>query len=451
MVLTWQTARPWPWITCGLSFAGVIIPLVLSQSHPAWLAVAGVAAAAGSLVVAQSPKRALVLYVALIPFFMVWAARLVGNNTGGAPFSSAEAIKDVLLVMLLVGWGMSLAMRPRPVRIPYALWVGAFQGLALVMVLRSPSWAIGLLAFRNVFEFFMLYVLAADLWRTDAQRVDLLKIMLISGIVVQAYGLWIWLVQSTSISITADGHILGRLTAFGDFTSSGPYATYATLLLIVGMAFWGSPRLIGRFRPLLWVSLALTVVSVVLAFERRGWLGALVAMVLVSVLSRKFRVAGSILLALSVGTAVILVIQPDLIDLMLSRVQESTGRSEIWAGYIARVLASPFLGEGLGAAGNAVRAIGTQGLFTPHNYFLLLLVQGGVPLLTLFSLVVIVVMRRGLGRLARNGPPACQLVGVVALAALATLLTQALISDLLETFPFNAYFWLFAGLGAAKD
>ena len=177
----------------------LIIAVIIGLFFPFFLndvsSLIGLAAILGFLLVVAfaraHTKWALSAYVVLIPVFGLLRSSFLPTRPLGSSFSVVGAVKDILLIALVIGWVLSLSRKHPKIRFPNMIWVLVFEVSALIAALRSPSLQVGLWAFRSVFEFLAIYILAVNVLQSVSDAVALLKCMLLGGLPVLIYGITI--------------------------------------------------------------------------------------------------------------------------------------------------------------------------------------------------------------------------------------------------------------------
>jgi hypothetical protein len=205
------------------------------------------------------------------------------------------------------------------------------------------------------------------------------------------------------------------------------YDFFLMLIFPLLAAFWA----LNLSRAAKWIigaSAAVTAFGMALSFSRAVWLAATVESVLIAIFHPRLRwimVGGCLFLA---GAALCIPgIPARLATLLAPEVQTNSQRLDLWAASLQLIGQSPFAGHGLGSFGELYRqlkggAAAVRLYPCPHNLYLHIAVECGVPALGIFLAWVLAPFRRlpGLAPAGANGAPdyqgAIRFGGLVAVA-----------------------------------
>jgi hypothetical protein len=201
--------------------------------------------------------------------------------------------------------------------------------------------------------------------------------------------------------------------------------------------------------------LALTVVS----FSRAAWGAAAIAFILLALYSGRRRLA--LIVPIIVATAFMFPsvrqelassASGDIADALRTG-QITTGRWELWTGLWEHAESALPWGNGFGFMWSlsSEDLFGAEGVFAPgqghipaHNDFMLLLVEFGIPGVSLLAFFWILLMRASV-RVARSTLPGLALDGLVLIGILTTGFVMASVDNLIAIRPFAERFFLAAG------
>lgn len=401
---------------------------------------------------ARYPKIALITYAFALPIFPLLLSSFVKRDAYslGSSFSIAGAVKDVLLIALVSGWFIYHSQTKRALRFPHFFPIALFQCIAFISAIRSKELLLGLWSFRSYIEFFALYIITVNTLTSNKDSILLLRALIVSSVGVSLYVLLGSIGQDIGVSsdfnpFGSSTHIIGRI-GFGDnFSSAGPLATYISLMMILSLCYMISVK--KRMSWLVISCLFTGIPVLLLTFERRGWVIMAISIVFWGILTRYLRQTLTIIAAVTVIIVGILVLRPNVLPLIHIKLAAGIDdRIHIWASYIQEAADTYFLGSGLSAAGTAALAFEETYRFTPHNFFLLLLVQGGILFTIAFVGVSSVILKNGFSVFMRSPNVENRAIALAGTMGIIALIINSLISDTLEIYPFNAYFWLLAAL-----
>jgi hypothetical protein len=212
-----------------------------------------------------------------------------------------------------------------------------------------------------------------------------------------------------------------------------PFALFALVVLA-----WYLPRLrVARARPAAWLFVGLSVVAIVATLSRGAFLAAVVLIGLHGLLAPRANLVKRLLaiaLAVTVAAAAVISVRPLHDRFTEGDVQQVhgdvsvnvEGRFEIWSAVWSSFLTSPVVGHGAGSSDDLTSAR-FESADHPHNDYLRLLHDYGVPGLALWLLTFAGLLRETLHARRRAAPfgaaaEAVPSAAVLALAALAIVM-----------------------------
>lgn len=359
-------------------------------------------------------------------------------------------------------------------------WIGLgcfafFFCLAGIAVFHSnvPSIAVGLEGFRKT-AFASVAFLIAFLHFRSAKDLDfLVRGFLIAGSIAALYGikqaLWWTDFDTAIVESNAAGHWTaygwGRYRSVGFF--SGPFhlGILGVQLVCVARVFgtgWGTrPGISARLGSLAWIANALGAGAVVVSQTRTNYvILAVLAPLFFLFTFRSYRElfylqlfgTAAIFAAIiwiasggeSASATILRTIADPLSDDRFLRRFDAMG--EIWAA----IRLHPFVGYGMGSAGDALGASfpPTHTYFTSHNLALKLLLEIGVFGLIAFAGIILAWLgRMGSSRTNHFRDPAAWRFQLLLAAWIAPVLLNGALGSAIEAYPMNLYFWF--ALGAA--
>ena len=395
-----------------------------------WRVPAGLFATAGFVALGLlRPALFLTLFLLLRPLLDEFSTEQIGGVPSLNPAGAFGAVLIGVAVVVMAG-GMK-AFRPAgtPALVAVLVVSAAAAGQAAVSEHAGmQSDALGELV--RLAALVAIYVLAANLFtRPEAAR-RLFVIVGLSAVVPAVVGLVQWLNGPDPLI----GHELGRIS--GTFAGPLPFSAYlaASALILVALPAGVLPRWVR-----LW-SIVLVLAALTGTYSREGWVLFLLGLVLLEWRGRKHR------LAMAAAVAVVLVATvPAVAERALPSGSGSGDeayeswqwRVSNWAGLLETYAERPLTGHGLQATRFVnprapVQNVGQAGGgYDAHNTVVRLLVDGGIPLLTVWVAVVWLVIRR-LRHIARGPWGLSPLARVVALIWICLVVIGLTTDDPLE-------------------
>jgi hypothetical protein len=401
----------------------------------------------------------------LIPIHVSILGSVLGTSSSvtGSSFSLLGALKDIYIIVLVIvflfGWiqgHFALSFSTRPAAL--LVWL-LFLFANLIALAQTPSLDVGLWALRSVLEFSVTYFLALGLIRKSEDVLVLFRWILAGGAAIFIYSLYLLKDRQFATSYQLFGgsptFIVGALTPFGDYTTVGYFAAYAALIVTIAVGLATFEK--GWTRYVSFGIAAIGVVNILLGFERRGWLALIMGILCIFLFARQKFLVGALAAVLGSILVIVLLLNPTwlvFVDIRLGSagVQDAIAvRSDIASSFLPTTFMDWALGQGLGVGSNTASPF-VDTIYRPHNYYVLLLVQGGVILLLAFAILIVYVLSRTYWLLSNTDSSILdRKAGAIYVACLASLLVLGFVMDVGDVFPFNLYLWLFAGLVVAGE
>ncbi len=308
-------------------------------------------------------------------------------------------------------------------------------------------------------KFIMLYWVAADsLGRGEGRLKKILIVFLASAalVVIDAYSQKLFglefLLHRSMIEVKYAGRIEFAVT--GAFKHSNTFATYliCAIPLLAGTAV-AVQRLSSAQKTLMRTLYGYSLLTVifllsfclVLTFSRGGWLGLIVAGILMLFLvprKRFFLLLGAVFLLL-------IFVLPGASERVVAsfRTGGDSLRYELWDGAWAMIAEHPFIGKGVGTFMAFFQDyVQGRGAMYAHNCFLQMWAEVGVFGLLSFLMFLGAVLRGGFLaiRQSADGEMAAVLAGL--LCGVVAFLVQSSLDTNLYSLQPSAMFWLFLGM-----
>lgn len=232
----------------------------------------------------------------------------------------------------------------------------------------------------------------------------------------------------------------------GTYAISGPFCHYndfgaylvVVLSLSVGIFLLGELK--GKARLFLTAAGILLVACLLLTLSRGAWLGFFGSLILMLVLSRKYKVLSTILCAFAM-----VLLLPGIKERAVLTFQRGgdMGRIFIWQGAWAMIKERPFLGKGLGTfmdyLPHYAAGLGVQ---YAHNCFLQIWAESGIFSLLSFLLFAGSILYKGIKAFKKNPDPF--LLGL--LSGIFGFLIHSFFDTQFYSLQLSALFWLASGL-----
>lgn len=432
--------------------AGAILALLVGNAPP--LIAAGAVVVILFLVLfLQRPAYGL-LVVLLARASTDASFMLLGMVVGGGTILGALP-NIVLISVVIVAGGIFILARGVPLlRLPGGRLLALFLVGGLIASLRADSATLALNDWLPVLAGFIIYALAAELFKTPEAIQTLLDTVTVSFLLPAVFGFY-QLVRGTGSYMTD----VGQTRVFGTFVHSNPFAFYLVIVLTLFLVQSLGQK--GKRRGIAALGAVAAVVLLLATFTRVAWAGALLAVLVLGAFRHRI-----ILLVVPIVAILAFALVPPL----AGRLADPFGGSfqdrltNLWPANInewraatasegsAVVIAvSRLLGLGPGMGQILSRRGGYFFSTPPHNDYLRVLVEYGIFGLALFIglLTVMVVFAFKTFRAAVGVDP---FLGQVALAFLALSLAFPIMSLTDNVFGYTAnqvYYWALAGITVA--
>lgn len=394
-------------------------------------------------------------YLLALPLYLVWIGQSRPTSDVGTSFTTMGAAKDVvLIVIVLASLKRILARGVAPMRSPLPLMTAVFLGVQLVYIVLSPQLLPALWAFRSTAEFAVVLFITPYVITDLPSLRRLINAFTLGSVLVVTISATAALQIGTVWVDAASGNVFGGVSAFGSYASRGSFSTFASLALLLALVLLTDPSLGRRSRAVnLYVVIA-SAISVLFTFERRAWLGVLVGLALLAILGRVRRgFVGWTLVVVALLGGLLAVSGSGVSEAVRARLTGDLSspanaiRLNEWGEVIDRARDSFFVGEGLGTAGPTGATFEADDYVNSHSYYLLLLLETGIPGLLSFAAVVVAFLKQGRQSYQQRAEPGLQQSAALAAVICGiNLLVQSFTTVGMAIFPFNYYFWLFGGI-----
>jgi len=402
----------------------------------------------------------LVVLTGTRPELAVSTLILVLPLKGDVALVSASGLPDITVGRLLMLWSLMVVgagirrqrsqsdtvSDPRAgqdlMRGPLPIWVGVFLALMLLAALRSASLVTGTQAWLDSYLLPFGALLIVTRYRWSSREVNVVVSSYLVGCI-----LWSLLALVESLIgrslFTADGALPWASGSSILLRTGGPFINPAVLGAAVGIGLvlawvWASQSGLSRHIALACVPIAMIGLSV--SLTRASWLGAVGGILVVVAGSRQSRLVLTIIAAMGLSIAAVVVVSLFGAALLESR---ATSTSELYSRVIVQRAAlsiiadHPLIGVGSGRfaslAGGDLRNVGAisgsfgVGILVPHNSVLSASVDGGLGAGA--SLVVVL----GLLSVAAKrlwSVPTQRYLGIAALGCIVVFVTNAMFIDM---------------------
>ena len=376
---------------------------------------------------------------------------------GSLPFLPNEAL---LLLSFLIGFSFLFQKMRRGSLYLYALPAEpAVSFFLLVLVLLTffsitPAGSLRDLGFH--LAAFVVFLVCYNQLESREQLYRFLLFALLAALLVSLYGIYQFAagVEVEAAWVDEDAHPLLRTRVFSFFGNPNVLAEYLLLFIPFGMALAWTAR--DLLKKLLFLGITgAMVLTLLLTFSRGGWLGLAVAVFVFLLLQdRRLLLALSLLalvLALA-GTAFL----PEVFLQRILTIGSPFDTSNIYRLLVWReslLIIGDYWSTGVGLGHRAFQEIYPYYMLTrdktpfhAHNTYLQLLVEMGVAGLLIFLWFMVSTVKKGLKTLFSSRDPFLGGVIVASLAALAGLLTQGLVENVLYLLKIIMLFWLTIGV-----
>jgi hypothetical protein len=367
---------------------------------------AGAIAAAVILVLGfSSPVFGLAALLVITPFqpFVDFYAPHLGSVYAGA------AMRDGLLAAIALAWIVRRIFPREPARelmLPEKLAL-AYLGVLAVWIVPAPSFAGGLVGYRNLSGFLILLLVTSEVCVSQERRTFLLRVFLVVALCSAVVGILEFLTNRAFFDLihydvyTAVGTDLpfsyGVLPrASGGTGNPLDFGFYMAIAATLSAAFLtGSGR--GPCpRWFLWVVVLATSLAAILSLSRSAFIPLAVGILGTGLMLRPRRVwVWALVMVLVIGVAAYTPAGEILADRLMfsdqSGVETAASRWEIWKVVLSN--RTSLLGAGLGTQGAALGRSGLAptiagvGMLTDNYYGSILMQVGIIPLLVFLALL----------------------------------------------------------------
>ncbi|MGE5373151.1 MAG: O-antigen ligase family protein [Solirubrobacterales bacterium] len=412
---------------------GLVLGIASGFPGGYWAAAAA-AGLLGAMIILRFPWAGIPLIgltLPLVPTMLVWAMIV---------FTAAAWLLDGFR-------NGKLNFRPDPAFFPIVLFFVA----ATVAFALSLSRALSLMYWLLYVGYFLLYLLAGQLLKTENQHRLTVAMLLFSGIAVAALGLWQYSGGAQTAQAWVDAENSGAVTVrvFSTLDNPNVLASYLVMLIpLCAALFFTGRRLVSRFWPAL-IGLVLTACLIV-TFSRGGWLALLIAAVLFAVIWER-----RLLILLIVLLLIFPFVAPDTIMnriLTTGSLEDSSNfyRIGIWTG--ALHMLKDFWPTGIGLGSPVFKIVYSYYRVSgavaqhAHNLYLELFIEMGIIgfmglLYALWSII-----RYHLRSLWRFGSQGANLFSVAVFSGMAGHLTHQLVDNTWYGPKMALLFWMLIGL-----
>jgi len=456
-----------------VTVAGALLLLVVEAVLPTRLAQRGpsillyVFAVLAFVVALRYPWAGIMLLLAYGPFAP--AVRFAGA-------SSLDSLLKDLFALAIVGFWVvrSLLKREQWVRTSLDVPLVLFVALMVLQALRGPSLLRALLAIKVLATYIPIYFLVVNNPPTRRQLRRVLWVVMGVAAITAAYGLYQNVTfegrSGLQMAIAGQSFLISsredRLRVFSTFSHSTVFSLYLSLIITLGVAFL---PIITRWRRVLLASVVgLSVAVLPLTLSRIGWIGSVLGVVTLSLLSWRGSQRLRILLVVVVGAFVFLAAATpetrETLDWSFTEQDVSFQNRQIFAGWSYRTLLTEVPGGcGMGVlpdsadlAGRITNSVqpaytcmvsGGRFMQAADTVILAVAAQTGIPGYLLYTWIFVSLWRGGWRAFRRLQDPELRRLAAGLLGVLAIMTLSNYLSGSTQAYPVvDLYFWFFAGL-----
>lgn len=405
-------------------------------------------------------RRAALLAIAVAPFTNILGSWL---GFGAGPVGGALRDAAVLAIVLLWSAGVIRERRRLPLSAGRVLVIG-FAGVVCILALATDDWVTAAYGARNLAFYTCLLFLAADLFPPGEHQRRAVRAVLVALSLLALVGILEVVTNGAALtkigfdlSYSAQGitrqetvdTFLGHRRATAGVGNALDFSWLMMFGFLMALA-WRPDR--PWERRLRRATLATTACGAILSLTRSAWLGIGGGLIVMAVLARSRR-AWFALTATAVCVAVLLMTFPELVylDRLLSRdvaSQSTTSQRLLIYDYAQRFAPANPVGIGIGSQGSANRRVVDPRRFTLDSYYLQLIGEGGVLLLSVYlaaaAALFIELWKRARSR-STAAPTAAGALGVLSGALLANVTSGSMDSRIV-----SIEFWFLIGLALAE-
>jgi len=328
---------------------------------------------------------------------------VTAGDVGGQSVGAGTLLRDLVFFTVLAGWLIRMVTEKRKVHIA-SKYPFLFMLIVLFFVAIAPSRLTALLEFRNAAFYVLIVYVTSDVFKTKEQIRSALTIVGALGVSLAIFGILQPLTNASileRIGFNEKADVFGEhiichypypwspfarsTAAIDDPIVFGVFMVFHLLMLNGLKRFYGS----GSTKTLFTIGLGLIFAAVALSLSRTAWYSFLIALFVMSFLSKNPR----LIIVCSLIILVVLVVSMNLPDNpMVNRFfQQNKFEQESDQGRIAdfektfRVLkGNSFFGVGLGSQGSAKDRFSStykySGIFeiATDNYYLQMICETGI-------------------------------------------------------------------------
>lgn len=294
-------------IVLGLLLVELVLPAQLAQRGITFVAL--LVALALAVVVLPRPWLGLTLLLAYGPFAA--AVRFAGAS------NFIALAKDLFALGVVGVWLVDVLLsRRRLERSPLDMLLLLYCVLAFIQMLRAPSLLRGALSLKILITYVPVYFLVYhNPPRSRRQLWFVLGLMLAVTAVTALYGFYQYLTfsetRSVAVQIEEQQYYLsireGQVRVLSTFTHSNVFALYLALMITLATSLLPVSR---QARWALLVVLALAIGVLPLTLSRLGWIGLAVGLLVLTLLSQRFKWWLILLALLALGLLILFVWSP---------------------------------------------------------------------------------------------------------------------------------------------
>ncbi len=293
-------------------------------------------------------------------------------------------------------------------------------------------------------EYVMIFIIAQDALRNSRRRINAsISILLGMGFIlcIDAFSqhfLHYEFIRGRPLIALIDGSsIFGTTASFQHYNDFGTYLVFI-ILLAMALCLSGIKRVYKTFFFALSI---LLVICLLMTFSRGSWLGFLVASLVMSFISRKFK---KVLPFIFIFLAILFCV-PAIRERVAFTLHPrgDADRFMVWQTAIRMISENPFLGKGVGTFMDYFFAYRPK-LFTQyaHNCYLQIWAETGIFSLISFLLFLYALLLKAFKAFKATG----NFFVLGLLCGISAFLVQTFFDTQLYSLQLSAFFWLMAGI-----
>ena len=367
------------------------------------------------------------------------------------PANPFSAVWDELLLLSALAtclgkslWHGRFCWRPTPVTVPFLVYAGL---MVFLWGVRSPDVAVATEGVRVYLQYTLWFFVTLALVDRPAQVRFLSAALVGVAALLALHGVYQYLTGAPMPAHWVDVAEQSPRTRAYSLVNS-PNVLGSLLALAVPQAL--GHLLAARARPQRWALAGLAaalLAGLVVTFSRGAWFATCLGLLLFGLLTRPL-----LLLSLTAAGATLPLLLPSvrarlayLFSAAYVASSQRAGRLARWEAALARIKASPFLGEGPGRFGGAVAARHVPGSFYVDNFYLKTAAETGLTGLAAYLWLLLNLFRGGMA-VYRGLEPNAKTLAAGFLGGLVGVLAHNLVENIFEVPAMASYFWLTAGL-----